>query len=178
MRSGAQMEVSLKVISKQRNSRMCFICGMDNPIGLKAPFYNMEDGSVMTLFRYGEAHQSFPERVHGGLAATMLDELGLRALWTKSGEDVLGVTMSMTVKYRKPVPYNEPLIGKGIVIKETSQFATMKTEIYDQKGCLLVNAEVSYIKLSPQKIAEGIQPHEEMCYLIEDNVTEISFLPV
>lgn len=168
----------MKVISKQRNSRMCFICGMDNPVGLKAPFYNMEDGSVMTLFQYNAEHQSFPERVHGGLAATMLDELGLRALWTKSGEDIFGVTMSLTVKYRKPVPYNEDLIGRGIVLKETSQFATMKTEIYDLKGLLLANAEVSYIKLNPQQIAEGIQPHEEMCYLIEDNITEIPFLPL
>lgn len=168
----------MKVISKQRNSRMCFICGMDNPVGMKAPFYNMEDGSVMTLFRYGAEHQSFPERVHGGLAATMLDELGLRALWSKNGEDVFGVTMSMTVKYRKPVPYDENLIGRGIVLKETSQFATMKTEIYNQKGILLVNAEVSYIKLSPQQITEGVRPHEEMCYLIEDNVKEIPFLPL
>lgn len=164
----------MKVIGKQRNSRMCFICGMDNPISLRAPFYNMEDGSVMTLFSYNESHQSFPERVHGGLAATMLDELGLRALWAKGKEDIFGVTMSLTVKYRKPVPYNEPLIGKGIVLRETSQFATIKTEIFDNRGCLLVNGEVSYIKLEPQKITAGVKPHEEMCYLIEDDVTEIS----
>lgn len=165
----------MKVAGKQRNSRMCFICGMDNPIGLKAQFYNMEDGSVMTVFRYTAEHQSFPERVHGGLTATMLDELGLRALWTRSGEDTLGVTMSLTVKYRKPVPYDENLIGRGIVLKETSQFATMKTEIYDLKGIVLANAEVSYIKLNPEKIIAGVQPHEEMCYLIEDNVKEIPF---
>jgi hypothetical protein len=29
----------MKVISKQRNSRMCAICGMDNKYGLKAQFY-------------------------------------------------------------------------------------------------------------------------------------------
>ena len=70
----------MKVVGKQRNSKMCFICGMDNPVGMKAQFYNMEDGSVMTIFRYEEEHQSFPQRVHGGLAATMLDELGLTGL--------------------------------------------------------------------------------------------------
>lgn len=36
-----------KVIGKQRNSRMRIVCGMDNPIGLKAQFYNMEDGSTV-----------------------------------------------------------------------------------------------------------------------------------
>ena len=44
----------MKVISKQRNSKMCIICGLDNKYGLKAPFYNMEDGSVMTKFQYSE----------------------------------------------------------------------------------------------------------------------------
>ena len=51
----------MKVISKQKNSKMCFICGMDNPEGLKAQFYNMEDNSVMTKFSFKEEHQSFPE---------------------------------------------------------------------------------------------------------------------
>ncbi|MCI9597192.1 MAG: PaaI family thioesterase [Firmicutes bacterium] len=163
----------MKVISKQRNSRMCFICGMDNPIGLKAQFYNMEDGSVKTMFQYKEEYQSFPQRVHGGLTATMLDELGLRALWAKNGEDAFGVTMSMEVKYRKPVPYDQDLIGTGIVEKETSKFATMKTEIRDKSGVLLANAKVVYIKFEPERIAQGVDPHEEMCYLIEDQVKEI-----
>lgn len=163
----------MKVTSKQRNSRMCFICGMDNPIGLKAQFYNMEDGSVKTMFQYKEEYQSFPQRVHGGLAATMLDELGLRALWAKNGEDAFGVTMSMEVKYRKPVPYDQDLIGIGIVEKETSKFATMKTEIRDKSGVLLANAKVVYIKFEPEQIAQGVDPHEEMCYLIEDQVEEI-----
>ena len=83
----------MKVVGKQRNSRMCFICGMDNPIGLHAQFYNMEDGSVISPVTFREEHQSFPGRVHGGLIATMLDELGLRALWSVKGEEDFGVTM-------------------------------------------------------------------------------------
>lgn len=165
----------MKVISKQRNSKMCIICGMDNPIGLKAQFYNMEDKSVMTIFKFKEEYQSFPQRVHGGIIATMLDELGLRALWAKTSEEDFGVTLSMNVKYRKPVPYNEVLIGKGLVQKETSKFVTIETEIFDKKGNLLANAEVKYIKLAINKIADGINAHDEMCYLIEDDVKEINF---
>ncbi len=165
----------MKVVSKQRNSRMCFICGMDNPVGLKAQFYNMEDGSVMTPFRYKEEHQSFPQRVHGGLAATMLDELGLRALWAQKGEEIFGVTMSMEVKYRKPVPYQEELVGRGILIKDTPKFAVIKSEIYSPDGILLVHGNVTYIKLSVEKIAKNVAAHEEMCYLIEDDVRELPF---
>lgn len=162
-----------KVIGKQQNSRMCFVCGMDNPIGLKAQFYNMEDGSVMTPFRYTENAQSFPLRVHGGLVATMLDELGLRALWAKYSEEMLGVTMSMEVKLRKPVPYNEDLIGRGIVQRDSSQFASMKAEIFDGQGNLLAEAVLKYIKLDVEQIAQGVSFHEEMCCLIEDDVKEL-----
>ena len=165
----------MKVVSKQRNSRMCVVCGMDNPIGFQAQFYNMEDGSVVTPFRYREEHQSFPQRVHGGLIATMLDELGLRAIWAKASEDVFGVTMSMEVKYRKPVPYDEELLGRGIVVKDTPKFAVIKSEIMDRRGILLANAEVKYIKLEVGQIVQDVNPHEEMCYLIEDGVTEILF---
>ena len=166
----------MKVKSKQRNSKMCIICGMDNPIGLKAQFYNMEDESVMTVFKYKEEHQSFPGRVHGGLIASMLDELGLRALWAKKlSDEQFGVTLSMEVKYRKPVPYGETLIGKGIVKKETSKFIAIDTELFDKNGNLLANAEVKYIKMDTNKISEGIDSHEEMCYLIEDGVSEINF---
>lgn len=165
----------MKVVSKQRNSKMCIICGMDNPIGLKAQFYNMEDGSVMTVFKFKEEYQSFPQRVHGGIIATMLDELGLRALWAKESEDEFGVTLSMNIKYRKPVPYDEVLLGKGLVQKETSKFVTIETEIFNKKGELLANAEVKYIKLDIDKIVHEINPHEEMCYLIEDDIKEINF---
>lgn len=165
----------MKIIGKQKNSRMCFICGMDNPLGLKAQFYNMEDGSVMTTFCYHEAHQSFPKRVHGGLIAAMLDELGLRALWAKHGEDTFGVTVSLEVKYRKPVPYDETVIGKGILVKESTRSAVIKTELYDERGHLLSNADVVYLKAEPEKIVSEVNPHEEMCYLISDDLKEISF---
>ena len=95
----------MKVVSKQRNSRMCAICGLDNEYGVKAAFYNMEDRSVMTKFQYKNQHQSFPGRVHGGLITAMLDEMGLRALWAEEGnENTYGVTMDLNTKYRKPTP--------------------------------------------------------------------------
>lgn len=164
----------MKVVSKQRNSKMCIICGMDNPIGLKAQFYNMEDGSVMTPFQYKKEHQSFPQRVHGGIIAAMLDELGLRACWTES-EKIFGVTTSMEVKYRKPVPYDTDLIGRGQVEKENSRFLKVKTEILDKSGQVLAEAEVKYIKLAVEKIVNDIDIHEEMHYLIKDDIKEIKF---
>ncbi len=166
----------MKVVKKQRNSKMCIMCGLDNEYGVHAPFYSMEDGSVMTVFSYCEQHQSYPGRVHGGLISSMLDEMGLRALWAKElSEESFGVTMSLETKYRKPVPYNETIIGKGIIVKDTPRFCTAEVGLYDKHGTLLANGIVNYLKLDVKKIAEHAESHEEMCYLIDDGVTEINF---
>ena len=164
----------MKVVNKQRNSKMCAICGMDNKYGVHAQFYSMEDGSVMSKFKYREEHQSYPGRVHGGLITAMLDEMGLRALWAKEGnEEEMGVTVSLDTKYRKPVPYNTELIGKGVVVKNNNNFLIVESKILDLEGNVLANGTIKYIKLDANKINDDMKMHEEMCYLIEDDIKEI-----
>ncbi|MEG1536078.1 MAG: PaaI family thioesterase, partial [Clostridia bacterium] len=68
----------MKVIGKQFNSTNCIICGMQNELGLKAPFYVLEDNRVLSEFQYTKFHQSYPERVHGGMITCMLDEIAGR----------------------------------------------------------------------------------------------------
>jgi len=162
----------MKVLSKQRNSKMCYICGMENPEGMKAQFYNMEDGSVIAPFKYRVEHQSFPKRVHGGLISTMLDELAFRAYWAID-ENAFGVTTSMSIKFRKPVPYDTDLFARGIVYKDSSKFFKTYSYILDKDGTILAEADTSYIKLLPDKIVEHVDVHEEMKYLIQDNVKEL-----
>ena len=90
----------MKVVKKQTNSKLCYICGIENEFGLKAPFYEMEDGSVISIFKYKEIHQSYPERVHGGLITAMLDEIAGRAIWVTEPE-TWAVTTELNVKFRK-----------------------------------------------------------------------------
>lgn len=161
----------MKTVSKQRNSKMCIICGMDNANGVKAQFYNMEDNSVISPFVFSESHQSYPGRVHGGMITAMLDEVGLRAVWATEA-DVWGVTMSLETKFRKPVPYNEPLYAVGRVISSTHRFIKSKAYIFDKDGTKLAEADLKYIKLLPEMIS-GEDCHEEMCYYIQDDVAEI-----
>ena len=113
-------------------------------------------------------HQSFPGRVHGGLVSAMIDELGLRALWSSEGEGKFGVTFSLDTSYRKPVPYNEQLLARGVVVKSSPRFLVVESKIFSHTGELLANGTVKYLRLDIDKIASGADPHEEMCY--NDNV--------
>ncbi len=162
----------MKVISKQRNSRMCFMCGLDNPVGFRSSYYNMEDGSVISPIEFKEIHQSFPQRVHGGLISTILDEMSCRAYWV-GGDYTTGVTTSMEVKYRKPVPYDVPLFGRGIVTQDRSRMFKTHNQIIDKFGVVYAEADINYLKLPSDKIAENLDIHNELPYLIEDGVVEI-----
>ena len=164
----------MKVIGKQLNSKNCIICGLDNPLGLKAPFYNLDDQTVASIFTFSLNHQSYPGRAHGGMITALLDELIGRALWVKS-PDVYAVTTSINVTFRKPVPYDVKLKGRGYITFESARWFSAKGEIYDMDGCVLAEATAKYLKLDPKLIQKDVDIHEEMCYLIPDDVTEIEF---
>ena len=60
-------------MEKQPNSRMCFVCGIDNPIGLHLHFYTDDEGRCVTRFRPKPEHQGYPGQLHGEVISTILD---------------------------------------------------------------------------------------------------------
>lgn len=162
--------MKMKVVKKQTNSKLCFICGVENPFGLQASFYEMENNTVVSFIEYKEIHQSYPLRTHGGLISAILDEIAGRAIWIY--EDVWGVTTNLNVKYRKPVPYGVKLKAVGEIIKNTSRAFVGVGKIYNMNGELLAEAEATYLKLPLDKISSG-ENHEEVNVYIPDDITEL-----
>lgn len=107
------------------------------------------------------------------MITAMLDELGMRAVWVRD-ESILGVTMDISVRFRKPVPYDEKLIGKGQITFENSMFVKSLATISNEKGDVLAEADIKYIKRKVDQIATGMDEHSEMCYLINDDIKEIN----
>lgn len=168
----------MKVVSRQKNSRNCIICGLDNSLGVKAPFYNMQDGSVASIFMFRAEHQSYPDRTHGGMVCAMLDELIGRALWVKE-PDMYGVTTSLSITYRKATPYNVQLKGRAYITHEGSLGFSAKGELYDENNLLLAEATAKYFKLPSEKAFNGdVHANDEMIYDIKDDIKEIDFPPI
>ena len=163
----------MKVVSKQNNSHMCLICGMNNSAVVRGQIYNMEDGSVGGLFTFREEHQSYPGRVHGGMLATMIDELAGRVLWVDC-PDKIAVTMDINVKYRKPVPYNTPLKGRGMYTERLSRAYSAKCYIMDMDNNILAEGIAKYLILPVEKVCDA-SLDEELDIYVKDDVTEIDF---
>lgn len=159
----------MKVLRRQPNSKMCLICGVNNPAGLKAPFYEMENHTVVSIFEYNDIHQSYPERTHGGMISCMLDEIIGRAIWIDE-PNAWGVTISLNVKFRKPVPYNAKLKSVGKIIKNSSRGFVGIGTIEDLKGNVLAEAEATYMKLPISRIADT---HDDVNVYVKDDTKEL-----
>lgn len=161
----------MKVINKQRNSKMCIICGMDNPFGVKAQFYEMENQTLCSIFEFKETHQSYPGRVHGGMITAMLDEMAARVYWIIDPLQ-MAVTMDLSTKFRKPVPYNEKLYAVAKIIKNGNRYFESECFIKNMNHEVLAEATVRYLMLPNEKISNS-NYHEEMPYLIKDDILDI-----
>ena len=138
---------------KQPNSRMCFVCGLENESGLHAKFYNEAPGRVRVDWTAPECYQGYPGHLHGGIAAALLDEAAGR---TVLGGDPLRffVTMKMELRYRKPVPVGVPLVIRGEMIRDRGRIAETRASIQLPDGSIAVEAEV-LVAEAPSVITTG-----------------------
>lgn len=134
-------------ITRQPGSRSCFVCGRENPIGLKVEFY--QDGNqVVTHFTPGPEHQGYPDRMHGGIASTLLDETVGRAgfiygFWT--------FTVDFHVKYRKPIPLGQEITVIGEMTKDRGRAIEAKGEIRLADGSVAMEANGLFFKIKPDE---------------------------
>ncbi|MHB8770654.1 MAG: PaaI family thioesterase [Syntrophales bacterium] len=145
-----------RVVAKQENCAHCMVCGLENEFGLKAAFFELENGEVAALFRPQERHQSYPGRLHGGMAAAILDETIGRAMMLKN-RGVWGVTAELSLRYLLPVPLEGELRAVGRITRDTRRLFEGTGEILLPNGDVAVSACGKYLKLPLDKIAGSAQ---------------------
>ncbi len=144
----------VKVLKKHPNSKMCFVCGIDNAFGLKSNFYELEDGQFMAVFKPAEEHQGYPGRLHGGVAATILDETIGRAIMVAGADNIWGVTIDLSLKYRKPVPLDEEVRVLARVVSDKKRYFLAEGKIILSDGSIAVTGQGKYLKMDIEKIAD------------------------
>jgi len=161
-----------KIIGKQPNSKMCLVCGMKNPFGLKSFFYETDTKELIAVFKPGDEHQSYPNRMHGGIATAMLDETIGRAILMHHDKEIWGVTIEIKIRFRKPMPLNEEIKVIGRIAKEGSRFFEGTGELILRNGEIAATAEGKYLKLPLDEIADFDREENEWRVIQSDDDPE------
>jgi acyl-coenzyme A thioesterase PaaI-like protein len=130
------------------------VCGLKNAFGLKTFFYELESGALMAVCRPLEEHQSYPGRLHGGIAAAILDETIGRAILTRHEGEIWGVTLEFTTRYKRPIPLGGDLRVIGRITKEEKRVFEGTGELLLPDGTVAAEGNGKYIKLPLDKIAD------------------------
>jgi acyl-coenzyme A thioesterase PaaI-like protein len=166
-----------RITRKQYNSKLCFICGLKNNSGLQASFYETENGELIATFIPTLEHQSYPGRLHGGLASAILDETMGRAILVGNDKEIWGITVELNLSYKKPIPLGVELKVVGRISEENSRFFHGTGEIMLPNGEVAVVARGKYLKAPLEKIADFDRIENEWAVVTSENDPESIEIP-
>ena len=142
-------------MKKQPSSRMCFLCGQQNPVGLKLDFYeDSEAEQVRVEFTIPDEYQGYPGVVHGGIVAAVLDETAGRAVILRGSDEDLFATLRLSVRYRRPTPTDTPLTAVGWVERMGGVGARVAGEIRLPDGTVTAECEAT-VSSVPEEFRTG-----------------------
>src|SRR5882724_9570367 len=112
------------------HTHSCFVCGESNPIGLKLRFET--DGRIVqTRFVARPEHVGFRQTVHGGLIATLLDEI---MVWACAvGTKRFAFCAVLNLRFQNPLrPGEEVLATAELVEDRRGKIFETKSELQNE----------------------------------------------
>jgi len=110
------------------NSAGCFLCGEENPVGVRTRFFVVENevrGAVM-IPRHMNGYKDV---VHGGILAALLDETMGWAATVFGKTRLMFVTAELTVRYMRPVPIEKEIMVRSRLVRDVGRLAYCEGEL-------------------------------------------------
>lgn len=141
-------------MQRQPSSRTCFVCGRENPLGLKVRWGNdAAAGEVTARVTIPEHFNGYPGIVHGGILSALLDEAAVRTTLLDGGFDDLHVTAKLEITYRRPTPTRTPLVVAARIAGRTATRVVATAEIRLEDGTVTARAEALLARPPPDVAA-------------------------
>ena len=129
---------------------------LNYPTSKTGPFsnylkFNMKiiNNEVVTTLRVEDYHLNVKNTVHGGVIATMLDNVIGDSIAIEVNCSV--ITINLTINYVAPVKVNSLLTATGKVIKQGYRIAMAEGTIMDEEGNLIAKGSGTF-KIIREKI--------------------------
>ena len=152
-------------MKKQPNSKRCFVCGLENPVGLHMHFYRDDEGQAITHYTVPDHYRGYPGVVHGGVTSALLDETIGRALFL---DNYWAVTAKLEVRFLKPVPTEQPLTVIGRIDRCNPKAAEGSGEILLEDGTIAAVGKALYIRLPDGEVERRMDSDDEMWEVVPE----------
>ena len=130
----------------------CFACGVRNPVGLGMQVIYREEACLAeAVLALPREYQGWQEVIHGGILATLLDEIMMHAVWHFAGA---GVTLGFEVQFRQPLAPGEVVLAQGALMETKGRRLKAQGKIIRQAdGCLIANSLGRFLLFEAKKEA-------------------------
>jgi len=130
------------------HTKSCFVCGESNPIGLRLRFET--DGRlVRAVFTPRPEHAGFRQVVHGGLLATLLDEIMVWACAVQTRR--FAFCAEMNVRYVQPARPGETITATGeLTGNRRNRLFEAAATLRNAKDVVLATATGKYLPIPPE----------------------------
>lgn len=130
---------------RARPQSACFVCGQDNPAGLRIPFRLQPDGVISADWIPATSLEGFRGIVHGGVVSTVLDEAMSKAI-AAAGPEAL--TAELRIRFRLPVQSGSCFTIRGWIVRQTKRLIETEASLTGPGGNEHAHAWASFLALS------------------------------
>jgi acyl-coenzyme A thioesterase PaaI-like protein len=129
----------------------CFACGQDHSKGLRLQFTAPSQDLIRSEFKISTDHVGLGTVVHGGIVATVFDEIMVWTLYRWRYQP--HVTATMQQKFRSAVEAETPLVAEAWIAEDRGRRRTVEAHITNADGSMvLANASGLYLPIDPSAL--------------------------
>ena len=132
----------------------CFGCSANHPFGFHLKFERDGD-EVVTRMTPGDRYQGAPGVMHGGLVATLADELAAWACIAITGK--FGVTASFDARYLQPARIDKEIEGRARIVQSAGRFVDIEVKLL-QDGRPCFTSALRFLLLDKSGMGENARP--------------------
>ena len=119
----------------------CFGCGADNEQGLRlGAGHEGPDGRYHLPVVLADHFRGAEGVIHGGIQATVLDEVIGKAIHHFENAGPAIVTADFSLRYRRPAPIGQPLVAVAWIDRREGPWVWGGAELLDEAGTVLTTA--------------------------------------
>lgn len=147
------------MLLKPSPTNHCFGCGGANSRGMQLTFEQDDTAQrIRGAFRLSADYQGGAGFVHGGIVATLLDEVMAKVSRFRGDH---AVTAELTVEYLQPVPVDGDLVVEGWEVERNGRSLLREGEIRDTSGAILARGKGRFVQIDLEVLRRRVGAKEK-----------------